>query len=193
MYRMVFLFCLSCTACTPLRFTLPPHPTTPPRLSPDSEAHRRHTELELVWDQPAGPPDLITFIVDGTNRAAPQLARFSQSLYDQLARGLARRCPVRCLDAAWRILVHEVQPNVVVLAHGHERRHRLEVVGVYYIGERSASGLTALSQRAADRLTATLLRRQTRPPASSTDTAAPARAVVEGQVSGVNTGVVVSK
>jgi hypothetical protein len=162
MYSLVFLFCVSCTACTTLRPSLSSHLATPHRLSPDSEAHRRHTELELVWEQQAGPKDLITFIVDGTNRAVSKLARFSQRLYDHLAQGFARRCPVRCLDSAWRILVQEVQPNVVVIAHGTEREQRLAVVGVYYIGERSDYGLTSLSQLAADRITANLLRRKAR-------------------------------
>jgi hypothetical protein len=166
MYRLFLLFWVSCTACTTLRSPLPQHPAPPPRLSPDSEAHRRHIELELVWKQPAGQQDLITFIVDGTNRAVSKLARFSQSLYDQLAQGFSLRCPVRCLDSAWRILVQEVQPNVVVIAHGKERKQRLAVVGVYYIGERSDYGVTALSQLAAERITATLLSRQARPPAS---------------------------
>jgi hypothetical protein len=158
MYRLFLLFWVSCTACT----TLAQHPAPQHRLSPDSEAHRRHVELELVWEQPAGRQDLITFIVDGTTRAASKLARFSQSLYGQLARVFLLRCPVRCLDAAWRILVQEVQPNVVVIAHGKERTQRLAVVGVYYIGERSDYGVTVLSQLAAERITATLLRRQAR-------------------------------
>jgi hypothetical protein len=156
MYRLLLLVCISCMACT----TFSHHPASQHRLSPDSEAHRRHVELELVWEQPAGQQDFITFMVDGTNRAVSKLAQFSQSLYGQLARGFLRRCPVRCLDAAWRILVHEVQPNVVVIAHGNEQTPRLEVVGVYSIGERSTYGLTVLSQLAAERVTATLLRRQ---------------------------------
>ena len=158
MYRLFLLVWVGCTACA----TLPHHPAPQHRLSPDSEAHRRHVELELVWEQPAGQQDLITFIVDGTNRAVSKLAQFSQSLYGHLARGLLRRCPVRCLDSAWRILVHEVQPNVEVIAHGKEWTPRLEVVGIYYLGERSAYGLTSLSQLAAERVTATLLRRQAR-------------------------------
>jgi hypothetical protein len=166
MYRLFLLVCVSCMACTTLRSTLAQHPAPQHRLSPDSEAHRRHIELELVWEQHAGQQDLITFIVDGTNRAVSKLARFSQSLYAHLAQGFSLRCPVRCLDSAWQILVQEVQPNVVVIAHGKERKQRLEVVGVYYIGERSDYGLTSLSQLAAERITANLLSRQARPPAS---------------------------
>jgi hypothetical protein len=163
MSRLVLLASIGCTACTTLRYPLPQNPASQHRLSPDSEALRRHTELELVWEQPAGRQDLITLIVDGTNRAVSQLARFSQRLYAHLAQGLTRRCPARCLDAAWRIVVHEGQPNVVVIAHGPAGKRRLEVVGVYYLGERSAAGLEALSARAAAGITKKLLRRGTSP------------------------------
>jgi hypothetical protein len=163
MSRLVVLVMVGCTACTTLRSPLSYSPASPHRLSPDSEALRRHTELELVWEQPAGRQDLITFMVDGTNRAVSQLARFSQRLYAHLAQGLAQRCPARCLDTAWRIVVQEGQPNVVVIAHGPEGKRRLEVVGVYYLGERSAVGLEALSARAAAGLTEKLLRRRASP------------------------------
>jgi hypothetical protein len=163
MSRLVLLFVVGCTACTTLRYPLPHSPASQHRLSPNSEALRRHTELELVWEQPAGQQDLITLIVDGTNRAVSQLARFSQSLYAHLAQGLARRCPARCLDTAWQVVVQEVQPNVVVIAHGRAGERRLEVVGVYYLGERSAAGLEALSARAAAGLTEKLLRRRASP------------------------------
>jgi hypothetical protein len=166
MHRMFLLVCVSCMACTTLRSTGPQHPGPQYQLSPNSEAHRRHIELELVWEQHAGQQDLITFIVDGTTRAVSKLTRFSQSLYDHLAQGFSLHCPVRCLDSAWRILIQEVQPNVVVIAHGKERKQRLEVVGVYYIGERSDYGLTSLSRLAAEQITANLLSRQARPPAS---------------------------
>jgi hypothetical protein len=163
---LFFLLVVSGPACTTLRSTLAQPPASPRQLSPDSEAHRRHTELELVLEQKAGQTDLITFIVDGTNRSVSKLARFSQSLYTNLARVFARRCPTRCLDAAWHILVHEVQPNVVVIAHGKERKNRLEVVGVYYIGERSTGGIESLSELAAEGITAKLLRKKATPPAS---------------------------
>jgi hypothetical protein len=84
MYRLFLLVCVSCLACTTLRSTLAQHPAPQHRLSPDSEAHRRHIELELVWEQHAGQQDLVTFIVDGTTRAVSKLTRFSQSLYAYL-------------------------------------------------------------------------------------------------------------
>lgn len=166
MERMVLLVFVSCTVCTIPRYTLPEHPTYQQQLSPDSEAQRRHTELELVLDQKADQTDLITFIVDGTNRAVSKLSRFSQSLYDKLARVFSRRCPARCLDSSWRILVHEVQPNVIVIAHGEERKRRLEVVGVYYIGDRSEAGIESLSAMAAEGITEKLLSGKVNQPAS---------------------------
>jgi len=165
-YRIFFLLFVSWTACTIPRYTLPKPFSSQHQLSPDSEALRRHTELELVWEQQEDQKDFITLVVDGTNRAVSKLSLFAQSLYDKLARLFALRCPSRCLDSSWRILVHEVQPNVVVIAHGTERKNRLEVVGVYYLGERSLGGIEALSEMAAAGITEKLLRRKVTRPTS---------------------------